>query len=118
MKLLLDEQVTYKVAEALRDRAHDVTAVAEIPSLRGLSDRDVFDLAKRQQRAVVTYNVVDFIEILREVASSGEEHWGLVLVNSKRLPNSDIGGLIAALDALLANPPRESAFVTWLQPAA
>jgi hypothetical protein len=36
VKLLLDEQISGKVAERLRDRGHDVTATTDDPSLRGL----------------------------------------------------------------------------------
>lgn len=119
MKLLLDEQITYKVAESLRDQGRDATAVGEIRSLRGSSDRDVFDFAQTERRAVVTYDVVDFMEIARDAGRGNETHCGLVLVNSKRLPNSDVGGLIAALGALPASPSHESAsFITWLQPVA
>ncbi len=118
MKLLLDEQVTYKAAESLRDRGHDVTAVAETPSLRGMSDREIFDFAQTEQRAIVTYNVADFIEMVRDVSLRSEVHNGLVLVNTRRLPNSDIGGLVRALEALLEDAPVEPGSIAWLQPAA
>lgn len=118
MKLLLDEQITYKVAEPLRDQGYDVMTVVETPSLSGSSDRDVFEFAQAERRAVVTYDVADFMEIARDANRLNEAHCGLVFVHSKRLPNSNIGGLVTALGALLADPPRETAFVTWLQPSA
>jgi len=116
VKLLLDEQITHRVARALRDRGHDVRAVAEDPSARGLGDREIFDLTQVEQRALVTYNVADFTEIVREVASRGETHFGVVFVNSGRLPNSDVGGLTKALQDLLEAPALEQGAVTWLQP--
>ena len=68
MKLLLDEQISGKVAERLRDRGHDVTATTDDPGLRGLSDPDLFEVAQQQGRALVTYNRVDFEPIIREYA--------------------------------------------------
>lgn len=118
VKLLLDEQLSGKVAEALRRRGRDVTAVAETPSLRGLGDRDVFQIAQEEQRAVVTYNVGDFIAIVREFAQAELPHRGLVLVSSSRLPNSDFGRLTAALEAFLEDAPGEESLMTWLQPPA
>ena len=70
MKLLLDEQISGKVAERLRDRGHDVDAVTDDPSLRGLSDPDLFEVAQQQGRAFVTYNRADFEPIIREYAET------------------------------------------------
>lgn len=52
MKVLLDEQISGKVAERLRDRGHDVIATTAAPSLRGFSDPDLFEAAQRQGRAL------------------------------------------------------------------
>ncbi len=41
MKLLLDEQISGKVAERLRGKDRDVIAVAAEAALRGVSDPDV-----------------------------------------------------------------------------
>lgn len=43
MKLLLDEQISGKVAERLRGRGHDVVAVTDEPDLRGMRDPDLFE---------------------------------------------------------------------------
>ncbi|MBK5220831.1 MAG: DUF5615 family PIN-like protein [Thermoleophilia bacterium] len=68
MKLLLDEQISGKVADRLQERGHDVIATTAAPSLRGLSDPDLFEVAQRQGRALVTYNRPDFEAIVREYA--------------------------------------------------
>lgn len=56
MKLLLDEMLSARIAEGLRRRGHDVTAVDEQPDLRGLPDPSLFEVAQREARAIVTYN--------------------------------------------------------------
>lgn len=99
MKLLLDEQISGKVAERLRDRGHDVIATTAEPSLRGLSDPELFELAQRDERAVVTYNRADFEAIVREYAETNRQHHGLVIAHPVRFPSWEFGRLTAALIA-------------------
>lgn len=115
MKLLLDEQISGKVAERLRDRGHDVDAVTADPSLRGLSDADLFAAAQRRGRALVTYNRPDFEAIVREYAEADREHRGLVIVHPMRFPSWEFARLAAALRALLRSPDPGGSFVVWLQ---
>lgn len=115
MKLLLDEQISARVAERLRDRGYDVIAVTEEQSLRGLSDPDVFELAQAQGRAVATYNRDDFEAIIREYAEAGWEHHGLVIVHPTRFPGHGFARLIKALGALTDAQPAGKSFVVWLQ---
>lgn len=114
MKLLLDEQISGKVAERLRDRGHDVTAATDDPSLRGLSDPDLFEVAQRQDRILVTYNRVDFEPIIRLFAETNHEHHGLVIVHPTRFPNSEFARLVSALEGLLMGPDLGRSFLIWL----
>jgi predicted nuclease of predicted toxin-antitoxin system len=113
VRLLLDEQISGKVAERLAKRGHDVIAVTAEPALRGLSDADVFEVAQRQKRTVVTYNRVDFEAILREYAANGRPHHGLVIVHPGRFPSWELTRLAKALAALTL--PRGGSFTVWLQ---
>ena len=115
MKLLLDEQISGKVAGRLRDRGHDVTAATEDPSLRGLSDPDLFEAAQEQGRALVTYNRADFEPIVREYAETNREHRGLVIVHPTRFRSSEFGRLAAAIESLLEGPRLGMGFLVWLQ---
>ncbi len=115
MKLLLDEQISGKVAERLRERGHDVLAVTADPALRGLSDPDLFEAAQRQKRAVVTYNRADFEAIIREYAAANREHHGLVIVHPIRFPSQELNRLAKALEAFADTSPPGKSFVTWLQ---
>jgi hypothetical protein len=115
VKLLLDEQISGKVAERLRDGGHDVIATTADPSLRGFSDPDLFEVAQRQARVVVTYNRADFEAIVREYAETNREHHGLVIVHPTRFPSWEFSRLSAALDALLRGPDLGRGFLVWLQ---
>jgi hypothetical protein len=117
VKLLLDEQISGKVAERLREQEVDALAVAEEISLRGLSDPDVFEIAQTQERAVVTYNRDDFEAIVRECVELGREHHGLVIVHPVRFPSRDFARVSKALKHLVDGDGLGRSFVVWLQTA-
>ena len=108
MRLLIDEMYPPSIAEQLRDRAHDVTAVTERIELRSLSDANLFALAQQEGRAVVTENVADFVPLADAADHRGEAHHGLVLVDPAKYPRGGgrtIGRLVRALDQMLAAHP-------------
>lgn len=115
MKLLLDEQISWQVAERLRERGHDVVAATAESTLRGMSDPDLFAAAQTQGRAVVTYNRIDFEPLILEYAQSGREHNGLVIVHPKRFPSHEFTQLDRALTKLIETFPSTKNFTTWLQ---
>jgi len=115
VRLLLDEQISGKVAERLRDRGHDVTAATNDPSLRGLGDPDLFEVAQQQGRALVTYNRVDFEPNVREYAQMNREHYGLVIVHPTRFPSWEFARLAAAIEGLMKGPKLGMGFLIWLQ---
>ncbi|HEY5942721.1 MAG TPA: DUF5615 family PIN-like protein [Solirubrobacterales bacterium] len=115
MKLLLDEQISGKVAERLRDRGHDVIAATDEPSLRSLRDPDLFEVAQQQGRALVTYNRVDFEPIIREYAQMDRAHHGLVIVHPIRYPSREFARLVKATDSLLEGPGLGMSFLIWLR---
>lgn len=115
MKLLLDEQISGKVAERLGAQGHDVVATAAQPGLRGLSDPDLFELAQGEERAVATYNRPDFEALVHEYAEVGRQHHGLILIHPIRIPSHEIATLVAALSGLLRAPPAGGSFTVWLQ---
>lgn len=112
MKLLLDEHISPRVADALRENGHDVVAVAEARELRGRSDDEVFTFAAAQKRVVVTHNFADFLAI---AAEDGRLHPGLVLVPIG-FQRRGIGAYVTALEALLAIHPEPDALqgqIVW-----
>ena len=107
MRLLLDEMFAPAIARALRERGHDVEAVAEQPEWRAFSDADVLDVGRRERRAVVTSNLRDYRPMHRDLVSGGGAgHAGVVFVpTTYRLTKDDSGRLVTALEAVLRTYP-------------
>ena len=106
------------IAEQLRDRGHEVEAVKGSEHEQ-LSDPEVMDLARSEQRAVVTNNLVDFRPLHNEaITPGGAGHWGMVFMPGKyRRTKADTGGIVEALEAKLAEFPEDDSLVdgeTWL----
>jgi hypothetical protein len=119
--LLLDEMHSPAVAHALRERGHDVFAVADSPDLRAVIDDEVFGWAAAHGRRIVTENVKDFRRLLLRAEESGQPTAGLLLTSSRTFPRSrrNPGPLIDAVDAWLRRPdaatrPAED----WLHPTS
>lgn len=81
MRLLLNAQLSGRVVgRHLRSAGHDVVALDEQRSLEGIDDSTVLELAAREGRVLITHNVKDFPDILREWAEQDRHHAGCVLV--------------------------------------
>lgn len=112
MKLLLDEMYPATLADQLRRRGHDVSAETERPELRSLPDAEVFGVAQRERRAVVTENIGDFSSIASAVEARGEVHHGLVFIDPVKFPRGrqrTVGRLSTELASLLGRQPGEEA---------
>jgi hypothetical protein len=80
-----------------------------------LSDPDLFEVAHRQGRALITYNRVDFEPIIREYAETNREHHGLVIVHPMRFPSWEFARLVTAIESLLEGPSLGVGFLIWLR---
>jgi predicted nuclease of predicted toxin-antitoxin system len=116
-RLLLDEMFSPVIAAALRDLGHDVTAIAEQPALRAMTDEEVFALAAAQGHWLLTENVKDFQPILQQARQAGAPTAGLLFTSSRAFPRSrkNPGPLIQAIHAWLTTrtPPSPHA-EDWL----
>jgi len=111
VKLILDEMYPQSIAEQLRARGHDASAVVERSELRALADKDLFALAQTEQCAIVTENVPDFIVIANDYDERGQMHHGVVLVPASTYPRSDprlVGRMVTTLERLLGEHPGET----------
>ena len=120
-RLLLDEMFSPVIAAALRDLGHDVTAIAENPPLRALTDDEVFTLASAQGQWLLTENVKDFQPILQQALQAGTPTAGLLFTSSRSFPRSrkNPGPLTDAIHAgLVAGVPSAPLTEDWLRPAS
>lgn len=81
LKLLLDENLSPKVAERLREGGIDAVHVRDRGILQA-TDRDVLEKAYAEDRVLVTANVGDFLKLAR----ARDLHAGIVVL--------DDGGLL------------------------
>jgi hypothetical protein len=116
LRLLLDEHVSPDVAEGLRQgtkraRGVPVQSLAEWEGGRflGQSDEAILEGAAIQKLTLVTYDCRTIPPLLKIWAESDRPHGGVILVDEKTIPPSDIGGLIRALEKL----HRETAAEDW-----
>jgi len=85
MKWLIDEMFPPAVADELRDRGHDAVAVLE-RDMQGAPDADVFELAVKEQRVVVTENFADFAALVEQHQTDNKPSTPVVFVRKSSLP--------------------------------
>ena len=120
MKALLDEQLSPQIAARLRDRGHDVEAVAGRTDLVGSTDREALELAVQEGRAVVTNNVKDFRPLAAQWLAQGRIHAGLILVTPTRTrTRAAVPALARAIEQVLRDHPDGLASAErWIEPLA
>jgi predicted nuclease of predicted toxin-antitoxin system len=114
--LLLDEMFSPAIAAELRQRGHDVIAVADRADLRSKSDEEIFAWASAERRWLLTENVKDFRPIMLRVVSAGPPGCGLLFTSSRAFPRSrkNPGPLTNALHAWLTDgPPAPPTTESW-----
>jgi hypothetical protein len=103
-KLLLDEHISPRVAAGLRRHGHApaVRALAEWEggSFLGQDDAACLRQAADLNWTLVTYDRRTIPPLLKAWAEAGLTHGGVIFVDEKTIPPSDIGGLVRALGAL------------------
>ena len=106
MKALIDEQLSPRIAELLRQAGYDVVAVGERDDLVGSIDRVVLEVAATEERAVITNNVKDFRPLAAERLAQGTTHTGLIPLPSKRTrTRAAVATLAGAIEKVLHNHP-------------
>lgn len=81
MRVYLDEDLSPSIALLLRQRGVDATNAHEVGNSQ-LGDRAQLEYATHEGRAIVTRNVVDFLELARGAVATNTRHAGIVLIPS------------------------------------
>ncbi len=107
MKVLLDAQLSHRIAELLVERGHDAEAITSRPGLPdNTPDAQVMEIAHAEARVVVTNNIKDFRVIAAQRILSGQGHAGLIPVspNTPRTKAS-VGPLADAIEHHIKENP-------------
>ena len=106
MKLYLDENIDPKGAKALREKRYDVMSTHDIKA-NGRSDDEQLKIAINEKRAIVTYNIKDYIPLVKEYISKGKSHYGIVLISNKTIFQGNFKKLINSLEKLLQHKEKD-----------
>ena len=112
MKALLDEQLSRQIAVLLRQVGLDVEAVADRPDLAGRSDMVIFEVACREDRAVITNNIKDFRPLAAQWLAQGRVHGGLILLPSARTRTRAATTMLAGVNFSAASMAPMSSRIT------
>jgi putative intracellular protease/amidase len=117
VKALVDEQLSPRIGELLRNRGHDVQAVGDRSDLAGRPDRLILDVADAEDRAVITRNVKDFRPLAAERLARGYSHAGLILLPGGRAHTAGaVEPLADAIERILIEHPGGLRATEWWVP--
>ncbi len=95
MKLLLDEDLSPKIAGFLRGKGIDAVSIHET-GRTGLSDKSQLEYAASEGRCFVTRNRDDYIILTRQFFGSNKPHKGVLVLSSSHRFN-DFTGIAKAI---------------------
>ncbi len=107
MRLLLDENVDRRVANALGERGLAAVHVVDA-GLAGASDVAVFEWAIRHECLIVTRDYRDFAHLAQALVRSRRAFPG-VLFLSPTIPQGEVGAVARALESWVAANPSPAA---------
>lgn len=103
MRLVLDAHVSgSKVGNILEEMGHDVKAAEK---MEGLPDEELFEMAAREGRILVTHNVKDFARILQQRPPE-KRHADLILI-PRSIKLNDFGAMISGIQETVSGLPQE-----------
>lgn len=111
MNFYLDEDIKPLLADMLRNRGIDCLAAREAGTL-GQSDHEQLTFATFHNRAIITFNIVDYLGLAVTWAAESREHAGIIVSDQLPLPE-----LLRRLLRLIAHHQDQDLHnqVLWLQ---
>lgn len=99
LRILLDEDLSQRVATGLRARGVDALSVHEL-NRAALPDEEQLSFAAAEGRVLVTYNRADYQLLDAEWRAEGRIHCGILWGNERSIPRHAFGELIRALELI------------------
>jgi len=99
LRLLLDEDLSGRVAEGLRRKGVDAVSVHEL-NQTGMTDEQQLAFATAQARVLVTYNRVDFQILDAQWRMTDLTHTGILWGNERSIPRRAVGEFVRALEVV------------------
>ena len=101
LHLLLDHHISPDVVLAARHLQRGMSSEhVQSRNWQTLEDPELLRSARAEGLTLVTYDQATMPDFLRDFAQRGEDHAGVVFVDTKTIRPSDIGGLARALARL------------------
>ncbi len=79
VKIYLDENISFVVAEILRSRGFEMMTAQEAGN-KGLSDENQLKFASSRRMTILTHDRVDFEELAKEYFAKNKTHNGIIIV--------------------------------------
>jgi hypothetical protein len=104
LRLLLDENISYVVADGLAARRPDISIASLYRWREGAfmnrPDPVVLLAATEAGLTLVTFDQQTILPLVSEWGADGPEHAGVVFIDQRTVASHDFGGLIRALERL------------------
>ena len=110
---MLDAHISgSKVGRALEDLGHDVKATER---MERIPDDVLLELAAGEERILVTHNVKDFMQILKQRPPE-RPHSGVILI-PRSVPHREFGAIISGIQRTLSGLSQEDwvGRVEWMR---
>ena len=104
MRLILDAGVSGgAIGDRLAAVGHDVRAVDREPELDTLDDDELLAEATADRRVLVTFDVADYPDVLREWGMGGRAHAGVIVLHG--IDDGDFGLVVQGVQRWLRRYP-------------
>jgi hypothetical protein len=113
IRLYTDEMIPPQLAAALRSRGYDVESCHDAGHAnRAIPDDEQLSYAAEHDRAILTFNMVDYLPLDRAWKTAGRQHAGIVVSPAIK----DLGALLRSVRRHLDTrwPDVQRDLVLWL----